>query len=61
MNAVHRWFCRSDGWRRTVRSELLPWVLDGVELGDLLGEVCRVEQGQMGYRGMAQDRLRREK
>ena len=33
MNTFHRWYCRSATWRRTVRERLLPWVLDGVDLG----------------------------
>jgi ubiquinone/menaquinone biosynthesis C-methylase UbiE len=34
MNTVHRWYCRSDHWRRTVRGRLAPWVLDGVSFGE---------------------------
>ena len=33
MNRVHRWLCRSAHWRKTVETHILPWVLDGVELG----------------------------
>jgi ubiquinone/menaquinone biosynthesis C-methylase UbiE len=33
MNALHRWYCRSDHWRNTVRDRLAPWVLGGVDLG----------------------------
>jgi SAM-dependent methyltransferase len=33
MNRFHRWYCRSAHWRRTVEERLLPWVLDGVDLG----------------------------
>jgi len=33
MNHIHRWYCRSATWRRTVRERLMPWVLDGVDLG----------------------------
>ena len=33
MNTIHRLYCRSATWRRTVRERLLPWVLDGVDLG----------------------------
>jgi SAM-dependent methyltransferase len=32
-------YCRSGHWRRTVRDALLPWVLDGVDLGDDLVEI----------------------
>ncbi len=39
MNRIHRWYCRSSHWRRTVRERLLPWALAGVELGDRLLEL----------------------
>lgn len=34
MNRLHRWYCRSDRWRRIVGERLLPWALAGVHLGD---------------------------
>ena len=39
MNRFHRWYCQSDRWRRAVRSELVPWALKGIELGDDVLEV----------------------
>lgn len=39
MNALHRWYCRSDHWAREVRSRTLPWVLDGVDLGEDVLEI----------------------
>ena len=39
MNRFHRWYCRSARWQRTVEEKLLPWVLDGVALGDNVLEV----------------------
>ncbi|MGH9344745.1 MAG: class I SAM-dependent methyltransferase [Terriglobia bacterium] len=39
MNRFHRWYCQSDGWKQTVQNQILPWVLDGVELGDAVLEV----------------------
>jgi SAM-dependent methyltransferase len=39
MNRLHRWYCRSAHWRRTVQRRLLPWVLGGVDLGDDLLEI----------------------
>ena len=39
MNTIHRWYCRSGTWRRTVRERLLPWVLSGVDLGTDVLEV----------------------
>jgi SAM-dependent methyltransferase len=42
MNTFHRWYCRSDTWRHTVRERLLPWVLADVDLG---GDVLEVGPG----------------
>ena len=39
MNWLHQKVCRSEGWRRRVASELLPWTLRGVELGEDLLEI----------------------
>jgi hypothetical protein len=39
MNWFHRQVCRSGRWRRRVEGELLPWALQGVELGDDVLEV----------------------
>ena len=39
MNAIHRWLCRSSGWRTTLERRLLPWVLEGLDLGDHLLEI----------------------
>lgn len=33
MNTLHRWYCRSGHWRRTVEERLLPWALAGANLG----------------------------
>jgi SAM-dependent methyltransferase len=33
VNGLHRWFCGSARWARTVEDRLLPWALSGVELG----------------------------
>jgi SAM-dependent methyltransferase len=33
MNLLHRRYCRSAEWGRLVEEELVPWVLDGVDLG----------------------------
>lgn len=32
MNAVHRRLCRSDGWARRMRSQVLPWAMREVPL-----------------------------
>ena len=39
MNWVHHWLCRSDWWRRTVLNDIMPWGLDGVELGKQVLEI----------------------
>ncbi len=39
MNTVHRWYCRSGHWRRTVRERLLPWVLGDVEVSGRVLEI----------------------
>jgi SAM-dependent methyltransferase len=39
VNLLHRWYCGSRRWAGVVQDSLLPWVLDGVELGPRLLEV----------------------
>jgi SAM-dependent methyltransferase len=39
MNRCHHRICASPGWAETVRSELLPWALDGLDLGPDLLEI----------------------
>jgi len=39
VNLLHRWYCGSRRWAAVVEGSLLPWVLDGVELGPRLLEV----------------------
>ena len=39
MNRIHRLYCRSSMWRRTLERKLLPWALADVELGDDVLEV----------------------
>jgi ubiquinone/menaquinone biosynthesis C-methylase UbiE len=39
MNRVHRWLCRSAKWDHEVRENVLPWALNGVDLGQNLLEV----------------------
>jgi ubiquinone/menaquinone biosynthesis C-methylase UbiE len=33
MNLIHRKLCSSDKWAQAVRDTVLPWALDGVDLG----------------------------
>jgi SAM-dependent methyltransferase len=39
VNRFHRWYCGSRRWAAVVEGSLLPWVLDGVELGPRLLEI----------------------
>jgi ubiquinone/menaquinone biosynthesis C-methylase UbiE len=39
MNRVHNLFCSSGYWARNVEEKLLPWGLNGVELGDEVLEI----------------------
>jgi ubiquinone/menaquinone biosynthesis C-methylase UbiE len=39
MNQLHRWYCRSEHWRRTVGDSLMPWVLRDAALGDHVLEI----------------------
>ena len=38
MNAYHRWLCQSASWKAGLR-QLLPWALEGVDLGDHVLEI----------------------
>lgn len=39
MNRLENWFCASSFWRRMTRTQLLPWLLEGAELGEHILEV----------------------
>jgi ubiquinone/menaquinone biosynthesis C-methylase UbiE len=39
MNAFENWFCGSAIWRYATREKLLPWILQGSELGEHLLEL----------------------
>lgn len=39
MNARHLELCAGDEWADTVREHIIPWLLDGVELGDDVLEI----------------------
>jgi SAM-dependent methyltransferase len=39
VNLIHNRLCSSGWWRRRVEEELLPWGLEGVELGDSVLEI----------------------
>ena len=34
MNRYHRWYCGSARWRKALEKGVLPWALEGVDLGD---------------------------
>jgi SAM-dependent methyltransferase len=33
MNLLHRWCCSSSSWKQIVEKFIVPWVLDGIDLG----------------------------
>jgi len=39
MNRLHRWYCSSQAWNRKIEKEILPWALEGVDLGAHVLEV----------------------
>ena len=39
MNRAHRWLCNSNAWRTVVEKRLLPWALDGLDLGTHVLEI----------------------
>jgi SAM-dependent methyltransferase len=39
MNLLHRWLCRSGRWKTTVQTHILPWVLEGIEIGPNVLEI----------------------
>jgi SAM-dependent methyltransferase len=39
MNLPHRWLCSSSRWKQTVTTQVLPWALEGLELGSDVLEV----------------------
>lgn len=51
MNTVHRWLCSSGRWKSVVESAILPWTLEGVDLG---GDVLEIGPGP----GVTTDLLR---
>lgn len=73
MNRIHNRICSSARWQRRVEQELVPWGLDGVELGGRVLEVgpgfgatTRVLAGRLGSLEVLElepqycERLRRE-
>src|SRR5690242_13819230 len=56
MNWFHRRVCRSGRWRRRMEGELLPWALQGVDLGD---DVLEIGPGPGVTTDLLRDRTRR--
>ncbi|MBL8171246.1 MAG: class I SAM-dependent methyltransferase [Acidobacteria bacterium] len=52
MNRFHRWFCKSSYWRKALGEALIPWALQGVDLG---GNILEIGPGP----GLTTDILRR--
>ena len=42
MNVIHRRLCRSEGWAQRMHQQVLPWALEGVDLG---GDVLEIGPG----------------
>jgi SAM-dependent methyltransferase len=53
MNLLHRWYCGSSRWAALVEEALLPWALEGLELG---AELLELGPGP----GITTDVLRRQ-
>lgn len=54
MNLLHRWLCSSSRWKHTVETQILPWTLDGLELGS---NVLEVGPGYGAATNRLQDRV----
>ena len=39
MNLIHRWLCSSAHWKKVVEPNILPWRLEGLNLGSDILEV----------------------
>ncbi len=39
MNRLHHWYCNREAWKQHVREELVPFALEGQELGDEVLEI----------------------
>src|ERR1019366_6434131 len=39
MNLIHRWLCSSARWKKVVATYILPWTLEGLDLGSNVLEV----------------------
>lgn len=39
MNRYHRWYCKSDGWAKTLEGTVIPWVVRDTPLGEQVLEI----------------------
>ncbi len=39
MNLYHRWYCRSDRWRKRMNGTILPWAIGSAALGERVLEI----------------------
>jgi SAM-dependent methyltransferase len=39
VNRIHRWLCKSEGWKRSLREQIVPWVLNDIDLGSNVLEI----------------------
>ena len=39
MNLIHSWICSSEGWKRKVADQVVPWTLEGLELRGKILEI----------------------
>src|ERR1017187_6264205 len=56
MNLLHRWLCSSSRWKHILETQILPWTLDGLELGS---NVLEVGPGYGATTDLLQDRVER--
>lgn len=56
MNRLENWFCETEFWRRATRERLLPWLLDGSQLG---GHILELGAGPGAATGELQKRAER--
>ena len=55
MNRLDHWYCDREAWKRHVREELVPFALEGQELGEEVLEMGPPDGHQARCRGVGQD------
>lgn len=56
MNLIHRWLCSSARWKKVVETYILPWTLEGLNLGS---DVLEVGPGPGASTDLLYDRVAR--